>query len=78
MAVDYSDYEFLKVDVAERIATVTINRPDSLNAVNAPMHHEFSFKTGRSMKNAQSVLAGLKMLAMAGVLLTCSLLPRTE
>jgi enoyl-CoA hydratase len=40
MAMDYSDYEFLKVEVAERIATVTINRPDSLNAVNAPLHHE--------------------------------------
>jgi enoyl-CoA hydratase len=40
MAIDYSDYEFLKVEVAERVATLTINRPDSLNAVNAPLHHE--------------------------------------
>src|SRR5512135_2609193 len=40
MAVDYSDYEFLKVEVAERVATVTINRPDSLNAVNNVVHHE--------------------------------------
>ena len=31
MATDYSDYEFLKVEVAERVATITINRPDSLN-----------------------------------------------
>ncbi len=34
MSIDYSDYEFLKVEVAERVATLTINRPDSLNAVN--------------------------------------------
>src|SRR5437773_5530783 len=40
MAFDYSDYEFLKVDIAERVATITINRPDSLNAVNNAMHHE--------------------------------------
>ena len=40
MAIDYSEYEFLKVDVAERVATVTINRPDSLNAVNNALHHE--------------------------------------
>ncbi len=40
MAIDYSDYEFLKVEVADRIATLTINRPDRLNAVNGPLHHE--------------------------------------
>ncbi|MGO9604240.1 MAG: enoyl-CoA hydratase/isomerase family protein [Candidatus Binataceae bacterium] len=40
MAIDYSEYEFLKVEVAERVATITINRPDSLNAVHNAMHHE--------------------------------------
>lgn len=40
MAVDYSDYEFLKVEVVDRIATLTINRPDRLNAVNGVVHHE--------------------------------------
>src|ERR1700686_3458296 len=40
MATDYSDYEFLKVEVADRVATITINRPDSLNAVNNVVHHE--------------------------------------
>ncbi|MDO8434594.1 MAG: enoyl-CoA hydratase-related protein [Candidatus Binatus sp.] len=40
MATDYSDYEFLKVDVAERVATITINRPDRLNAVHNELHHE--------------------------------------
>ncbi len=38
---DYSEYEYLKVEVAERVATVTLNRPDKLNAVNAALHHEF-------------------------------------
>ncbi len=40
MATDYSDYEFLKVEVAERVATITINRPDRLNAVHNELHHE--------------------------------------
>jgi len=40
MAIDYSEYEFLKVDVAERVATITINRPDRLNAVHNALHHE--------------------------------------
>src|SRR5258708_37791325 len=40
MATDYSDYEFLKVEVADRVATITINRPDSRNAVNNVVHHE--------------------------------------
>jgi enoyl-CoA hydratase len=39
--IDYSAYEFLKIEVAERVATVTLNRPDHLNGVNAAMHHEF-------------------------------------
>jgi len=39
--IDYSAYEFLKIEVAERVATVTINRPEQLNAVHAALHHEF-------------------------------------
>ena len=39
--IDYSEYEYLKIEVAERVATVTLNRPDKLNAVNAALHHEF-------------------------------------
>jgi enoyl-CoA hydratase len=31
MATDYSEYEFLKVEVADRVATITINRPEALN-----------------------------------------------
>jgi enoyl-CoA hydratase len=37
---DYSEYAHLKVEIADRIATVTLNRPDSLNAVNSRLHHE--------------------------------------
>ncbi len=33
-------YEFLTVEVADRIATVTINRPDKLNALNARVLEE--------------------------------------
>ena len=39
--IDYSAYEFLKIEVAERVATVTINRPEHLNAIHAALHHEF-------------------------------------
>jgi len=39
--MDYTGYEFLKVEVAARVATVTINRPQHSNAVNAALHHEF-------------------------------------
>jgi len=39
---DYSHYEFIKVEKADRVATVTLNRPDSLNAVNPGLHHELS------------------------------------
>jgi enoyl-CoA hydratase len=38
--MDYSAYEFLKVEVSERVATVTINRPEARNAVTAALHHE--------------------------------------
>jgi len=37
---DYSHYECLTVEKADKLATVTLNRPDSLNAVNPQMHHE--------------------------------------
>jgi len=37
---DYSHYECIKVEKADKLATVTLNRPDSLNAVNPQVHHE--------------------------------------
>jgi enoyl-CoA hydratase len=41
MAMDYSAYEFLKIEVSERVATVTLNRPEVRNAINSALHHEF-------------------------------------
>src|SRR5712691_6029207 len=38
--MDYSKYEALKIEKADRVATVTLNRHDSLNAVNPVMHRE--------------------------------------
>jgi enoyl-CoA hydratase len=38
--MDYSAYEFLKVETVDRVATLTLNRPDSLNAITSRMHHE--------------------------------------
>ncbi len=37
---DYSRYECIKVEKTDKLATVTLNRPDSLNAVNPQLHHE--------------------------------------
>lgn len=37
---DYARYEFIKVEKADRVATVTLNRPDRLNAVHPGLHHE--------------------------------------
>lgn len=38
--MDYSRYECIKVEKADKLATVTLNRPDALNAVNPQLHHE--------------------------------------
>ena len=38
--VDYKGYEFIRFDRQERILTATLNRPESLNAVNAKLHLE--------------------------------------
>lgn len=37
---DYRRYECLKVEKADNVATVTLNRPAALNAVNPQMHRE--------------------------------------
>jgi enoyl-CoA hydratase len=37
---DYSHYECIKVEKADKLAMVTLNRPDALNAVSPQMHHE--------------------------------------
>jgi len=38
--MDYSRYEFIKVDKEDKVAVLTINRPESLNAVNKQLHTE--------------------------------------
>ena len=37
---DYNGYEFIRFQRDERILTATLNRPESLNAVNAKLHTE--------------------------------------
>ncbi len=37
---DYSRYETLKIEVQDQVATITLNRPQVLNAVNPQMHTE--------------------------------------
>ena len=36
-----TDYEFLKTDTDGHILTVTINRPERMNALHPPAHAEF-------------------------------------
>lgn len=36
----YAEFQFLIVEVEDRIATVTLNRPEALNAVNVELHRE--------------------------------------
>lgn len=40
--MDYSSFDFLSIKVADGIATVTIDRPDALNAPDIPGHAEFA------------------------------------
>ncbi len=40
--MDYGTYQTIKIAVSERIAVVTFQRPEKLNAVNALMHTELS------------------------------------
>ncbi len=40
--MDYSKYKDLKIDKKDGILTITINRPDDLNAVSEDMHMDFS------------------------------------
>jgi enoyl-CoA hydratase len=40
--MNYENYKELTVAVSERIATITMNRPDKLNAVSAVLHTELS------------------------------------
>jgi enoyl-CoA hydratase/carnithine racemase len=37
---DYRRYEFIKVEKEGKLATLTLNRPESLNAIHPPFHEE--------------------------------------
>ena len=37
---DYGRFEYITVSINDRIATVTLNRPESLNSINHEMHEE--------------------------------------
>jgi enoyl-CoA hydratase len=56
-------YEFLNVDVVDRIATVTINRPDKLNALNARVFDELD---GVFTAFATDALVGAVIVTGAG------------
>lgn len=38
--MDYSRYEFIKVEMDGKVAIFTLNRPEALNAINAQFHNE--------------------------------------
>jgi len=58
-----NDYETIQVDLSERVATVTLNRPDSLNAISQTMRNElFSALTALEAKPEIRVI----ILAAAG------------
>ena len=40
--MDYKKYKELQIQKENRILTVTINRPEDMNAVNEQLHIEFS------------------------------------
>jgi len=54
-------YKLIKVDVADQVATLTLNRPDKLNCLNAGILHEMSKAIGEL--NADD---GVKALILTG------------
>jgi len=65
-------YEFLTVEVVDRIATVTINRPDKLNALNARVFEELdavftAFATDRAIGAVIVTGAGRAFVAGADI-----------
>src|SRR5512137_3008825 len=54
--VDYSKYKFIKVEKKERVAILTLNNPDAMNAIGKPEHHEIE-SIFEDMNEDQEVLA---------------------
>ena len=40
MPTDYSRYQYIKIEKDHGLMTLTLNRPESLNAIIPTMHHE--------------------------------------
>lgn len=51
--MDYASYETLRIDVANKVAKVTLNRPERLNAVNGVMHSEIERFLGEVNNDAR-------------------------
>ena len=56
---DYSKYADLTVEKVDRVATVTLNRPDRLNAINHPgLHDELeNVMVGRQVEQEVNAIA---------------------
>lgn len=51
--VDYSRYQTITIEKANRVATITLNRPDRLNAVNDVLHSELEDVFGEINDDAE-------------------------
>jgi enoyl-CoA hydratase len=56
--VDYSRYHYLSVERKDKVLVVALNRPESLNAINAPLHTQISqiFSDIAQDKEAEAVV----------------------
>ena len=61
-----TDYEFLKTEIDGHILTVTINRPDRMNALHPPAHAEFDEFGTNLIKTKTS---GLELLPAKAIVL---------
>src|SRR3990172_9070160 len=51
--MDYSSYETLQIEKSNKVATVTLNRPERLNAVNGVMHNELERFFGEANSDSE-------------------------
>ena len=67
--LDYKDYSTLVISLEGKVATVSINRPDSMNSINNELHHELSWIFGQLADDASIsviVLTGMGKAFCAG------------